>query len=61
MSTTGIVFSVLAVFFVFALGIYARISLWTSPNLERWMKQDMQGSFVPVVRDDPSKDNPTKT
>ncbi len=53
MENTNIVYVV--IFLVIILGVFIRIKLWTSPHLERWLKRDMQGPFVPHPKDEVTK------
>jgi hypothetical protein len=55
MSTSGIVFFVVCGFLLFGLAIYGTIKFWTNPNLERYLKQRMQGPFVPLSKDEITK------
>jgi hypothetical protein len=43
------------IFLVIILGVFIRIKLWTSPHLERWLKRDAQGPFVPLPKDETTK------
>lgn len=55
MNPTSIVFFVVCGFLLFALAIYGYVKYWTSPNLERYLKQRMQGPFVPLDKQDITK------